>query len=128
MLNPLSLPADVAAALRSVAAIERVLADGFRAIDDRFEQLDRRLQQLPDDIELRLRDHFERQQAGVAALLPELQANREHAELLPGKVDALRAELRELLAEISQVRETIEPLQGPAERMGRLSERLPGGD
>ena len=43
-------------------------------------------------------------------------------------VDALRAELRAVLSEIAEVRETVEPLQGPAERVARLSEKLPGGD
>jgi hypothetical protein len=60
-------------------------------------------------------------------LHPELVANREHAEKLPSKVDALGQEIRAVLAEISEVRETVEPLQGPAERVARLSERLPGG-
>jgi hypothetical protein len=42
------------------------------------------------------------------------------------EVRGLRDEMRALLAEVSEVRETVEPLQGPAERVARLSERLPG--
>ena len=55
-------------------------------------------------------------------------ANRKHAEQLPGKVDGLRDEIRAVFSEIDEVRETVEPLQGPAERVARLSERLPGGN
>ena len=115
MLNPLSLPADVLAALRSVASIEL------------------QLQRLPDELEKTLRPHLDAQNEGIATLHPELVANREHAEKLPGRVDALtdevralRGELRAVLGEISEVRETVEPLQGPAQRVARLCDRLPG--
>jgi uncharacterized coiled-coil DUF342 family protein len=120
MLNPLSLPTEVVAALRSISTIERLL--------------DLRLAHLPDDMERSLRHHLEGQRGDLAEMHEELVANRRQAELLPGKVDglheevaALRAELREVLGEIAQVRETAEPLQGPAERVARLSDRLPGG-
>ena len=162
MLNPLSLPADVLAALRSVANIERLLDERLEAIEDRLREFDAQMAQLPADLERTLRPHLERQQDGIDKLYPELVATREHAETLPGKVDGLRgeiravndavsgvdasvgadndsvggvrdelraatAELRGVLAEVGEVRETVEPLQGPAERMARLSERLPGG-
>jgi len=120
MLNPLALPNEVMAALRSVTAIERLL--------------EVRIGRLPADIEQTLRHHFEGQRADLAQLHDELVANREQAEQLPGKVDGLREEigavravLSEVLGEIAEVRETLEPLQGPAERAARLSERLPGG-
>lgn len=74
-----------------------------------------------------LRPHLEAQNASIEKLHPELVANREHAEQLPGKVDGLRDEIRAVLSEINEVRETVEPLQGPGERVARLSERLPGG-
>lgn len=123
MLNPLELPSDLAAALRSVTAIERSLDD------------------LPERIEATLRSHFEGQRGDLAELHSELVANRRQAEQLPPKVDglrdelkgarhelaALRDELRAAAAEIGEVRETVEPLQGPAERLARLDERLPGG-
>jgi chromosome segregation ATPase len=130
MLNPLELPGEVAAALRSVVAIERSLDD------------------LPERIEATLRSHFEGQRSDLAELHSELVANRRQAEQLPPKVDGLREEivgvrdevasardeiaglreeLRAVLAEIGEVRETVEPLQGPAERLARLDERLPGG-
>jgi chromosome segregation ATPase len=123
MLNPLELPSDVAAALRSVVAIERSLDD------------------LPERIEATLRGHFDGQRSDLAELHSELVANRRQAEQLPPKVDglreevastrdeiaALRGELRGVLAEIAEVREAVEPLQGPAERLARLDDRLPGG-
>jgi uncharacterized coiled-coil DUF342 family protein len=123
MLNPLELPGDVAAALRSVVAIEHSLDD------------------LPARIEATLRTHFEGQRSDLAELHSELVANRRQAQQLPPKVDglreeivstrdeiaALRGELRAVLAELAEVRETVEPLQGPAERLARLDDRLPGG-
>jgi chromosome segregation ATPase len=127
VLNPLALPNDVIAALRSVANIERILDERLRGLERRFDSLDARMARLPEDIEQTLRRHFEGQRADLSALHEELVANREHAELLPGKVDGLRDELKALLAELTEVRETVEPLQGPAERAARLSERLPGG-
>jgi chromosome segregation ATPase len=135
MLNPLSLPNEVVSALRSVAAIERILDDRLRGLEHRFESLDARMAGLPDDIEATLRRHFEGQRGDLAGLHEELVANRRQAEQLPGKVDGLRdeigglrAELSELLGEVAEVRRTVEPLQGPAERVARLSDRLPGGD
>jgi predicted nucleic acid-binding Zn-ribbon protein len=134
MLNPLALPNEVGAALRSVTAIERLLDERLRGLERRFESLDAQMARLPTDIERTLRHHFEGQRGDLAQLHDELVANREQAEKLPGKVDGLREEigavrgvLREVLAEIAEVRETVEPLQGPAERAARLSERLPGG-
>jgi chromosome segregation ATPase len=134
MLNPLALPNEVVAALRSVTAIERLLDERLRGLERRFESLDAQMGRLPADIERTLRHHFEGQRGDLAQLRNELVANRKHAEQLPGKVDGLREEigavravLREVLGEIAEVRETVEPLQGPAERAARLSERLPGG-
>jgi chromosome segregation ATPase len=154
MLNPLAVPNDVLAALGSVVNIERLLDERLAAIDDRLGELDARMARLPADLERTLRPHFEAQQERIEKLHPELVANRKHAETLPGKVDGLRAEirgvnesvgavsesvgavndelraataqLRGVLSELNEVRETVEPLQGPAERVARLSERLPG--
>jgi chromosome segregation ATPase len=154
MLNPLSLPTDVLEALRSVGRIERLLDDRLALVDEHLQELDARIDGLPAELERALRPHLEGQNASIENLHPELVANRKHAEKLPGKVDGLRqeiravndavgsvdgsvgavndrlgavtAELRGVLAEINDVRETVEPLQGPAERVARLSERLPG--
>ena len=128
MLNPLSLPNDVLAALRSVTNIERLLDERLADAEARLGQLDARIERLPADLERTLRPHLEGQNASIEKLHPELVANREHAEQLPGKVDGLRNEIRAVLSEINEVRETVEPLQGPAERVARLSERLPGGN
>jgi chromosome segregation ATPase len=127
MLNPLSLPGEVVAALRSVAAIERLLDERLRGMEVRLASFELQMQRLPAEIEQTLRRHFEGQRGDLAGLHDELVANREQAEQLPGKVDGLRDEMRGLLVEISDVRETVEPLQGPAERLARLDERLPGG-
>ena len=134
MLNPLALPNEVLAALRSVANIERILDERLAGLERRFDSLDARMARLPDNIEETLRHHFEGQRSDLATLHEELVANREQAEQLPGKVDGLReeigglrGEMGALLAEVTEVRETVEPLQGPAERAARLSERLPGG-
>jgi prefoldin subunit 5 len=133
MLNPLALPTEVIAALRSVVAIERLLDERLSRLDDRVKGLDIRIERLPDRLEQVLREHFDRQREGIAHVSEELVANRQEAEKLPGKIDvlrdeirALREEMRQLLGEVSEVRETVEPLQGPAERVARLSERLPG--
>jgi chromosome segregation ATPase len=128
MLNPLALPNEVLAALRSVAGIERLLDERLEGIDERLEALEGQMADLPATLERTLRPHLEGQRESIEMLRPELVANREQAEKLPGKVDALTDEIRAVLSELNQVRETLEPLQGPAERVGRLSERLPGGD
>jgi chromosome segregation ATPase len=126
MLNPLALPNEVLAALRSVANIERILDERLRGIEQRFDSLDLQMSSLPNRIEETLRHHFEGQRSDLSALHEELVANREQAEQLPGKVDGLREEMRGLRAELGEIRETVEPLQGPAERAARLSARLPG--
>jgi chromosome segregation ATPase len=128
MLNPLALPNEVLAALRSVAGIERLLDERLEGIDERLQALEGQMADLPATLERALRPHLEGQNESIEKLHPELVANREHAEKLPGKVDALTDEIRAVLSELNQVRETLEPLQGPAERVARLSERLPGGN
>jgi hypothetical protein len=134
VLNPLSIPSEVLDQLRSLSealgrlpAIEELLAT-------RLGGLESRLERLPDDIEVALREHFERQREGVETMHGELVANREAAEQLPTRInqlleriDAMRGELRVIGAEMIRVRETLQPLEGPAERLARLDERLPGG-
>jgi chromosome segregation ATPase len=155
VLNPLVLPAELLEQLRALSEAVRCLPAIERMVDKRLERMQSRLESLPADIESSLRGHFERQQAGVelmqeelvsnrqaAEALPprvdrllesidamrgELSANREAAEGLPVRLDELRAELAAVREEISQIRGTIEPLQGPAERLARVDERLPGG-
>ena len=126
--HPALLPNDVLAALRSVTNIERLLDERLASVEERLEQMDASMERLPADLERTLRPHLEGQNASIEKLHPELVANREHAEQLPGKVDGLRDEIRAVLSELNEMRETVEPLQGPAERVARLSERLPGGN
>jgi chromosome segregation ATPase len=141
MLNPLSFPTEVVSALRSVLAIERLLDQRLAQVDERLRGLEIRMATLPEQIEETLRSHFSGQREDLAGLHEELAASRIEAEKLPAHIDALpphidaipahidavRDELRGLLAELTEVRETVEPLQGPAERVARLEERLPGG-
>jgi hypothetical protein len=63
----------------------------------------------------------------VDAMRDELKVIRSAADALPDRLDALRDDLSGVLREIATVRETIEPLQGPAERLARVDERLPAG-
>jgi hypothetical protein len=116
VLNPLSIPAEVLDQLRSLSealgrlpAIEELLATRLGGLESR------------------LRD-------GIETMHGELVANREAAEQLPTRIDQLleridatRGELRVIRAEMIRVRETLQPLEGPAERLARLDERLPGG-
>jgi chromosome segregation ATPase len=127
MLNPLSLPNDALAALRSVTNIERLLDERLADIEGRLGELDARIERLPIGLERTLRPHLEGQRESIDRLHPELVANREHAEKLPTKVDDMSREIRAVLSELNEVRETVEPLQGPARRVARLSDRLPGG-
>jgi chromosome segregation ATPase len=133
MLNPLQLPADLAAALRAVPEIQRML-------ERRLGDLERQMGTLPERLEATLRGHFHDQREGIDELRPLLADNRDAAQTLPGKVDALREELgaargeirglrsdfKAAIEELATVRETVEPLRGPAERVARLSDRLPG--
>ena len=136
----MKLPADLVAALQAVPRIQATL-------ESRLDRMDDRLLELPGRLEGTLRGHFRDQREGIDELRPLLADNRRAAQQLPGKVDGLREDvdgLRQELAaareelkglrsdfkvaidELSSVRETVEPLRGPAERVGRLSERLPG--
>ena len=45
---------------------------------------------------------------------------------LSERLTALRTELAPINKELSDVRDVVEPLQGATERVGRLSNRLPG--
>jgi chromosome segregation ATPase len=155
LLNPLVLPAELLEQLRALSEAVRCLPAIERMVDERLDRMQSRLEALPADIVRSLRGHFERQQAAVEpmqeelvsnrqapeALPPrverllerteamrcELSANREAAERLPVRLDDLRGELAAVREEISRIRGMIEPLQGPAERLARVDERLPGG-
>lgn len=109
----ISLPGDVLAALRSVTNIERLLDERLASVEERLEQTDASIERLPADLERTLRPHLEAQNASIEKLHPELVANREHAEQLPGKVDGLRDEIRAVFSEIDEVRQTVEPCRAP---------------
>jgi chromosome segregation ATPase len=127
MLNPLAIPSELWDRLRAIADAVEHLPAIEQMLDQRLTAFDSRMESLPEDIERALRPHFERQQAGLEKMLEELVNNREAAETLPGKLDALRADIRGVLDEIATVRETLEPLEGPARRLARVDEVLPGG-
>src|SRR3712207_6223554 len=116
MLNPLALPTELVAALRSVAAIERLLDERLSQLDDRVKGLDIRIERLPDKLEAVLRDHFERQRRGIAGLHDELVANREQAEKLPGEVRAVGER-------VGGVRDAV---GGVGERVGAVEDEVGG--
>ena len=103
-----------------------------RALDDlnriagATERIDQSLDPLEEDID-GLRRAFEGSNEQLAklrkAMTPEIA--RVHAELL-----SLRAQVGGQIAEmeddLSGVKDTVEPLQGAAQRVGRAVERLPG--
>ena len=121
-------------AARRAPELQRELLSLLRSIE-------RRMGDLPAELEKTLRGHFEGQRKDIQSLRPELERNRQAAESLPAHIDGLREDLRELRSEmsgvrsevsevrseVSDVRAIVEPLQGPAERAARISDRLPGG-
>ena len=105
--------------------VVRALGDLSR-IAAATEGINQSLDPLEDDID-GLRRAFEGSNEQLAklreAMTPEVA--RVHAELL-----SLRAQVGGQIAEmeddLSGVKDTVEPLQGAAERVGRAVERLPG--
>jgi archaellum component FlaC len=100
--------------------------DDLHRIADAAEDMETSIKPLEDDID-GLRRAFEGSNEELAkireAFTPQLAAL--HAELL-----SLRAQVGSEIAGIdrnlTEVAETVEPLQGAAERVGRAVERLPG--
>jgi hypothetical protein len=129
MLNPLAIPSDLLDRLRAMADAVEHLPAIERMLDRRLTVLEARFDELPDGIERALRPHFRRQQEGLEKMLEELVANREAAaKTMPDKLDGLRSDIRGVLVEIATVQETLEPLEGPARRLARVDEVLPGGN
>ena len=85
---------------RAVSALERIEAH-LGDIEGRLARID----DVPGEIE-GLQRAFERSSDEIAAL---------------------REALRPMVSDIDQVKEAVEPLQPAAERLGRLAQRLPGG-
>ena len=61
-------------------------------------------------------------------LRPELAGIRTAAEQLDGSMAELSGRIAPLEADLAEVREVVEPLEGASARIGRLTDRLPGGD
>jgi hypothetical protein len=105
----------------------RALEDLHR-IANAAEDVQRSLKPLEDDID-GLREAFEGSNRELAkirdAFTPQLAGLQ--AELLSLRAQ-LGSEISGMEDSLSEVRETVEPLQGAAKRVGRLTARLPGGD
>ena len=103
----------------------RALEDLHR-IADAAEDVQKSLRPLEDDID-GLREAFEgsnRQLAKIRdAFTPQLAGIQ--AELLSLRAQVGR-EISGMEDSLSEVRETVEPLQGAARRVGKVVERLPG--
>jgi hypothetical protein len=121
MLNPLTLPASLLDDLREIAEAVKCLPRIEAMLRDRLDGLQASMDTLDERVEGRLSPHLD-------PMLPELVANRESAEQLPGEIAGLRSDLRDVRAHIGEVREVVEPLQGASERIGRINAKLPGGD
>jgi len=103
-----------------------------RALDDlnriagATETIAARLSPLEDDVD-GLRRAFEGSNEQLAkhrdAMTPQLAALRSELVALRAQVGGQIAEMED---DLSGVRDTVEPLQGAAERVGRVVERLPG--
>jgi hypothetical protein len=119
------MPAVLTLLLAPPQLLLRALDDLHR-IADAAESMERSVKPLEDDID-GLREAFEGSNVRLGeireAFTPQLAAL--HAELL-----SLRAQLSGQIAgmedHLSEVADTVEPLQGAAERVGRAVERLPG--
>jgi chromosome segregation ATPase len=85
-----------------------------------------RLDKLPAALDDVLRGRFDALEEAIGSLQPELVRTSAAVEGLPQRIDGLREELRQLRSEMAEIRAAVEPLQGPAERAARLSDRLPG--
>jgi archaellum component FlaC len=112
VLAPVRLP------LRLLEDVHRI-ANGVEGIRNEFPELAR-------DID-GLREAFEGSNRELAkireAFTPQLAAL--HAELLSLRV-VVGGEISGVEDHLAEVRETVEPLQGAAKRVGKAVERLPG--
>ena len=113
MLNPLVVPAELVDQVRALGEAVRCLPSIERMLGERLGRLESRLDSLPAEMERSLGDHFDRQREAAESLPPRM-------EHLLDRIDAVRDEL-------ARIRNTVEPLQGPAERLARVDDRLPGG-
>jgi chromosome segregation ATPase len=100
--------------------------DDFHRIANATEGIHDRLRPLEDDVD-GLRRAFEGSNEQLAkhrdAMTPQLAALRAELVSLRSQVGGQIAEMED---DLSGVRDTVEPLQGAAERVGRAVERLPG--
>jgi chromosome segregation ATPase len=152
MANPLFLPArlvqqaleDIGDVTESVRRMPDLLENGFGSLEKRLDKLIDESREAAKVMDAQkesidaLKPPLESTEDAIKSLKPELEAIRQAVEPLSGQLEALeavRAQLERLDArmsgvegELSEVREVVEPLAGATERIGRISDRLPGGD
>lgn len=137
MTGPLDVPSRLVSGtldgLGSLGAAARRVPEFQRELIGILRRLDRRIEALPEEIEATLEGHFDSQCDAIESLRPELVRNAESAESLPPKIDELLEAIRALGSEVAAVHEelvavraAVEPLREPAERVARISDRLPG--
>ena len=104
----------------------RLLEDVHR-IADAAEDVRKSLKPLEDDID-GLREAFEGSNRELAALRDAFTPHfaRLHAELLSLRAQ-LGPQIDSMQSDLSDVSDVVEPLEGAAERVGRMADRLPGG-
>ena len=101
---------------KGIRGLRDELGDGVGGLRDDLQGLNGELGSGVAGLRADMQGVHEELHGGIGVLRQALE--RVRAELGEG-VEGLRSELREL-------RSIVEPLEGPAERIGRLSDRLPG--
>jgi chromosome segregation ATPase len=151
MANPLFLPArlvqqaleDIGDVTESVRRMPDLLEDGFGSLEKRLDKLIEESRAAAEVMEAQkdsidaLKPPLESTEQGIESLKPELAAIREAVEPLSRQLEALEAvrsqlehldeRMRAVEGELAEVRGVVEPLGSATERIGRMSDRLPGG-
>ena len=138
MANPLFLPArlvqqaleDIGDVTDSVRRMPDMLEDGFGSLEKRLDKLIDESREAAKVMDAQkesidaLKPPLESTEDAIKSLKPELEA----LEAVHAQLERLDARMSGVEGELSEVREVVEPLAGATERIGRISDRLPGGD
>jgi chromosome segregation ATPase len=136
MTNPLLLPPRlllralddlhaIAQATERLPDLEQQLFERLASLEQ-LDALEQAIAALPRGIEQVLSPHLERQVEGIKELHPELVASRENSGQVAPLLETLLAQIEGLRAEMATIREAVAPLRAAAERIDRLTDRLPG--